>query len=303
MNKSLNACLFFKITIITLFAAGWPAMVWGQTLALDFTDYVGRPVNELLENWGVPATIELTQSSALLLRYDGAEMHEQVYDVAFVITGPWVEIARAAIIDFDFQTPAVVTLAELVADMGKSPGELVMLGGVPKEHVAFEWDGFLLENMVFEVIMEGEPWRLSCDLENGRLVSVGLQYGGGMPLAQIRDFVLGLDAEALALLNDPVWCLDDSGYDDTEPEANSWRYNRLAADELFGVLLTTLVTPETGHLYLDLTCSDLSAKGFVAREFADSHLKAITDNWYKETSRYINSGNAARLQMLLERHK
>lgn len=303
MNRPLKACLLFKATLFTLFVAGWPATLWGQPITQDFTDYVGRPVNELLATWGVPEKIELTQPAALRLRYDSIEMHAQTYDVAFAVTGPWVEIARTAITDAASLTPVTVTLTELAAIMGKSRAELVILGGAPKEHVAFEWDGFLLENIVLEVVMENGPWRLSGDLENGRVVSVALQYGGEMPLAQIRDFVLELDAKALALLHEPVWCWDDSGYDETDPAANNWRYNRLAADERFGVLLTTLVTPETGHLFLDLTCSDLNARGFVTREFAASHLKAIADNWYKETSRYINSGNPARLQMLLERRK
>lgn len=300
MNKTLKANLLFKVTLITLFAAGWPATMWGQTVARDFTGYVGRPVNELFANWDIPAKIELTQPSALLLRYDAVEMHAQTYDVAFAVTGPWVEIARAVVADSAALTPATITLAELTAAMGKSRAELVMLVGAPKEHVAFEWDSFLLENLVFEVVMEGGPWRLSCDLENGRLVSVALQYGGEMPLERIRDFVLELDAKTLALLNEPVWCRDDSGYDETDPSANNWRYNRLAADERFGLLFTTLVTPETGHLFLDLTCGALNASGFVTREFAASHLKAIADNWYMETSRYINSGNTPRLQMLLK---
>lgn len=303
MHMPLKASLLFKVTLITFFAAGWPATVWGQTVARDFTGYVGRPVNELLANWDVPAKIELTQPSALLLRYDAVEMHEQAYDVAFAVTGPWVEIARAVVADSAALTPAAVSLTELAAAMGKSRAELVMLARAPKEQVAFEWDGFLLENLVFEVVMEEGPWRLSCDLENGRLVAVALQYGGEMPLVRIRDFVLELDAKALALLNEPVWCRDDSGYDETDPAASNWRYNRLAADERFGVLFTTLVTPETGHLFLDLTYSDLNAKGFVTREFAASHLKAIADNWYMETSRYLNSGNTARLQMLLERRQ
>lgn len=301
MNKTLRTGWFFQVIIITLFAGGVPLTAWAQTVSHDLSDYVGRPVNAVLEDFGVPATLEPAQPPALVLRYSGVEMHARTYDVNFAVTGPWVEVVRAAADDSASGTSQAINVPALATFMGKSRAEMVMLAGAPSERVAFEWEGFLLENMIFDVIMAGEPWRLICDLENDRVVTVTVQYGGEMAADEVRDFVLQLDARVLALLDEPVWCLDDAGYDATDPAENRWRYNRLAADERFAVLLQTRATPEMGHLFLDLTISALNARGFVARQFAVSHMQAIGDNWYKETSRYTNSGNTVRLKALLER--
>lgn len=300
MNKTLKTGLLLQAIIIAFFAGGRPVTAWPQTVARNLSDYVGRPVNELLDGLGAPESIALAQQPALVLHYVGVAMHGQAYDVDFAVTGPWVEIMRAAVKNAGPSAAWVVEVSDLLAYMGKSRAEMIMLAGAPLERVAFEWDGFPLENMAFDVIMANEPWRLSCDLENNRVVTINCQYGGEMPVDKVRDFVLKLDAQVLALLNEPVWCLDDAGYDETDPLENRWRHGRLAADERFGLMLQTLVTPEKKYLSLDLTLSDLNAKGFMAREFAVSHLKAIADNWYKETSRYINSGNPARLKILLE---
>ena len=289
--------------LIMLIVLCWNAVpVWAQTVALDFSEYVGRPMNELLDDLGAPESITQASPPALVLRYADADGQTPMrfYNVDFVVTGPWVEVVRVAARDAGGEPSVSIEPSGLIAFIGETRAEMTALAGAARERVAFEWDGLLLENTAFDIDMAGEPWRLTCNLENGRVVTVTCQYGGEMQADKVRDFVLQLDALVLALLHEPVWCLDDAGYDATDPAKNRWRYNRLAADERFGVMLLTRATPETGHLFLDLTISDLNARGFVAREFAASHMLAIADNWYKETSRYINSGNTVRLKALLE---
>lgn len=291
--------MMIKRTFMTIFLFLLALPVWAQTPARDLNEYVGLTVDELLGDLGAPVSLTLSQPLALLFHYTDIEFNERAYVVDFVVTGPWVEVVRASQQN-EAVEPKAIAPAGLIDDMGQSRGQLVVLAGPFHEYVAFEWDGVLLENMVFEVSMDGHPWRLICDLENNRVVTLAYQYSGEMAADEVRVLVEQLDAEALALLNDPVWCLDDTGYDEISPEDHRWRYQRLAADETYGLQLLTRATPETGHLFLNLLLLDLKAKGFVGRGVAVSHMKGLEENWYKETSRYVNSGNDTRLKALLK---
>lgn len=291
--------MVIKRTFMTIFLAMLALPVWAQTPPRDLNEYVGLTVDELLGDLGAPASLTVSQPPALLFHYADIMLNGRAYVVDFVVTGPWVEVVRASQQN-EAAEPNTIAPAGLLDYMGQSRAQLAALAGPFREYVAFEWDGVLLENMVFEVSTNGHPWRLICDLENNRVVTLAYQYSGEIIIDEVRAFVEKLDAEALALLTDQVWCLDDTGYDEVSPEDHRWRYQRLAADETYGTQLLTRATPETGHLFLNLLLLDLKAKGFVGRGVAVSHMKGLEENWYKETSRYVNSGNDARLKALLK---
>lgn len=180
-----------------------------QALARErqFIDYVGQTLRELTAGEGPPHKAEWVDMPILTLVYNDQVMRGISYNVHYTVNGVNVVAASCYPVDgLDVYLTRYSASPErgLVDFMGKTRAEILALEGPPRYHTMSLYN--IGDAIAFgRKPVNGQSCEVVYELEQGRVYAISYQYHDLVEGRTVEAFLQAVDAQAMALLDDPVW--------------------------------------------------------------------------------------------------
>lgn len=289
----LNGVKFLIISMVLLFV-----VIPSHALAQErlFIDYVGRTLRELTAGEGLPHKAVWADTPMLTLIYNDKVMRGISYNVHYTING--VDVVAASCypvdgLDVDLTRYSASPERGLVDYMGKTRAEILALEGPPRYHTMSLYN--IADEIAFgRKLVNGRSCEVVYELEQGRVYAISYQYHDLVEGRTVETFLQTVDAEVMALLDDPVWVQRDFH---RPPEAPEYHYQfiRLAAAPNYNINYIGRGWQEKKRAVFTLSIAQRGADGYVGRMARKSHDEWLATFWYHESGEYKNSGNLDKL--------
>lgn len=250
-----------------------------------FSNYVGQPYYKFMRDLGAPDALKRYYGPVWEICYDNYAYGGFKYRLKFAVLGHMVIQGQCERYD-DFDDVYTPAATRGIADyMGKSRAELLALEGAPAYHTMFKSsDGYIYDDIIFKVTIDGEMWETSYNLEWNRVFALSYRYLNNIDGVDIPAFVAQKDAELVAALNAPVWLLRH--FEGLPEDPEGFRHIRLLANNPYSGKIMVLANLNTNRMSFIYGVIDWSAKGLVGNAWAQGEVQYMLENWDREDNQW-----------------